>query len=192
MRLAPVLAVLALLLVSPALAQQAPEGRGPVVLVSPVLTVEQERLFGESAWGKRVSAEFRASLAALEAENQRIAEGLTAEEKALTERRTSMRPEDFRVEADAFDARVTGIRRAQDAKSRDISRAAEAERAAFYEAALPVMGAVMAQRGAVAILERKAVFLAAEAIDVTDDLVARIDATLGAGPEAAPPAATED
>ncbi|WP_076367477.1 OmpH family outer membrane protein [Phaeovulum vinaykumarii] len=154
---------------------------GRAIPVSPVLTVDSDRVYGESAWGRRVLAETRARLRDLEAENQRISADLAAEERSLTERRAEMAPEEFRAAADAFDARVVGIRRAQEAKSRDIARQAEAERAAFIEAALPAVGEVLARRGAVVILDRKQVFVATDAVDVTDELISALNDRLGDG-----------
>ena len=50
--------------------------------------------------------------------------------------------------------------------------------------------AVMQERGAVVVLDRRTVLLSADGIDITNDLIARIDAELGDGADqpAAPPA----
>lgn len=173
-------AILALALVAgafPAAAQTAPETR----IQSPILTLDQDRLFAETLWGKRAEARIEAASAGLAAENRRIEAELTAEERDLTEKRATMPVEEFRRAADAFDAKVTEIRRAQDAKARVIGQMQEAERQRFYAAALPVMGEVLRSRGAVAVLDSRAIFLAADVIDVTDEMAARIDAALGAG-----------
>src|SRR5690606_16302338 len=124
-----------------------------VTVPSPILTLDQERLFVDSMWGRRVAAELDSASAALLAENRQIEADLIAEEKSLTERRATMEPEAFRAEADAFDAKVVDIRRAQDSKARDLSRRRELERQTFYAEALPVMGAILRARGALAILD---------------------------------------
>jgi Skp family chaperone for outer membrane proteins len=157
-------------------------------LQSAILTVDLERLYGESLWGKRALAELEDASRALQAENRRIEAQLTAEEKALTNRRPDMPAAEFRKLADEFDTRVTGIREAQDAKARDLTRQRDADRQAFLDAALPLMGEVMRSRGAVAILDNRAIFLSVKAIDATDDIRARIDAGLGPGPAAPAPA----
>lgn len=183
-------AILALALVAGATvsdAQTAPDPR----IQSPILTLDQDRLFAETLWGKRAEARIEAASAELAAENRRIEAELTAEEKALTERRATMPAEDFRAAADAFDAKVTEIRRAQDAKARAIGQMQDAERQRFYGAALPVMGEVLRSRGAVAVLDSRAIFLAADVIDVTGEMVARIDAALGAGEDVPLPAPAE-
>jgi Skp family chaperone for outer membrane proteins len=171
------------LLVAAASASGAQEaGRAEVTIPSPILTLDQDRVFSGSLWGRRVSAQIAADISALAQENEAISEQLTVEERDLTERRATMSPEAFREEADAFDERVTTFRRAQDAKSRDIARRAEADQIAYYDALLPILSEVLRRRGAVAILDRAAIFLSADAIDITDDVIARADVLLGPGP----------
>lgn len=154
---------------------------GTAVLQAPILTLNDERLFDRSAWGARAEAEIEAAANGLATENRRIEAQLLAEEKSLTDRRAGMDPAAFRAEADAFDERVIGIRRAQDLKARAISRLREAERRAFFSAAVPILSEVMRKHGAVAILDARAIFLAETQIDVTDEVVALADQRLGPG-----------
>jgi len=198
------LAVALLLAAGAASAQDAPPGPGPdiaqrfaqaapgglpatgfptgtAVLQAPILTLNDEQLFDDSAWGARAEAETEAAAAELTAENRRIEARLLAEEKSLTDRRPGMDPAAFRAEADAFDERVTGIRRAQDLKARAVSRLREAERRAFFSAAVPILSEVMRKHGAVAILDARAIFLADSQIDVTAEVVALADQRLGPG-----------
>ena len=150
--------------------------------VSAVLTIDQERLYAESRWGKRALADLAAASSALQIENRKIEAALTTEEKTLTERRAAMAADEFRKLADDFDTRVTGIRQAQDGKARSLVQQRDSDRQAFSDAALPLMGEVMAARGAVVILDKRAIFVANTAIDVTDEVRAHIDEKLGAGP----------
>lgn len=148
---------------------------------SPILTLDQERVFLDSLWGKRAAAEIEKLSAALAAENRRIEAELTAEERALTEKRPDMPPEEFRAAADAFDARVVDIRRVRDGKARDLADLRDAERQKFFAVAFPILGEVLRARGAVAILDARAIFIASDAIDVTTETIARIDAAVGDG-----------
>jgi Skp family chaperone for outer membrane proteins len=155
---------------------------------SPVLTLDQERFFASSAWGRRAAAEIEAASAELAAENRRIEGELTTEEKALTEDRKTTDAVAFRAKADAFDAKVVAIRAVQDQKGRDLAARRDTERQAFFAAALPVLGEVMTERGAVAILDARAIFVAVNGIDVTDQLILAVDAKVGAGTAAPAPA----
>lgn len=169
-------------------AQEAPAPAAPS-LQTPILTIDQDRLFAETLWGKRVAQRIEAASSDLAAENRRIEAELTAEEKDLTEKRPTLPAEEFRKLADAFDARVTEFRRSQDGKARMIGSIHDAERQAFFKAALPVMAAVLRRHGAVVVLDDRAIFLSADSIDATEEMVARIDAELGAGTDVVVPEA---
>jgi len=173
-----------------AAAQEAPQPPAGLVQ-TPILTIDQDRLFEGTLWGKRAAGRIEASSAALAAENRRIEADLTAEEQALTDKRPTLPADEFRKLADDFDARVTEFRRTQDGKARVIARLHDAERQAFFQAALPVMAEVLRGHGAIAVLDNRAIFLAADAIDATDEMIARIDAELGPGADVAAPDDTD-
>jgi Skp family chaperone for outer membrane proteins len=150
---------------------------------SPVLVVESERLYRESAFGQRVANEVAVRSAEIAAENRRIESELEAEELELTERRQSLAPDEFRDLADAFDKKVVEVRRAQEAKARAIARRQEENRAEFLAAAAPVLEDMMHEAGAAVVLERRSVFLSLNAIDITDEALNRIDEEVGDGSE---------
>ena len=148
------------------------------------LTVDQDRLYTSSLWGKQTLAALEKASADLQAENRKIEAALTAEEKSLTDRRPTIAPDEFRKLADDFDTRVTGIRQAH--KARDLTNKRDEDRRTCFDAALPIMGLVMTDRGAIAILDSRAIFLSVKSLDATADMVKRVDEKLGAGP-AKPP-----
>ena len=148
---------------------------------SAILTIEADRLFSQSAFGKRTANEIEAESAVLAAENRRIEAELMAEEQDLTARRAQMEPDAFRALADAFDEKVQSIRRSRDAKTRALSQRAEKAQVEFLRAARPVLEALMRETGAGVILERTSVFLSANATDITDLAITRIDAAIGDG-----------
>ncbi|MCB1340481.1 MAG: OmpH family outer membrane protein [Pseudooceanicola sp.] len=176
MRLGFLARLLALLLAAaPVSAQQLGLPQGDI------LTISSERLFIESAFGKRIAAEIEAEGAALARENRSIEADLTAEEKALTEKRQAMEPAAFRTLADSFNEKVQVIRRTQDTKARALVQKQDAARGKFYETARPVLIALMQEAGAGVILERSSVFLSANATDITEIAIERIDAIIGTG-----------
>jgi Skp family chaperone for outer membrane proteins len=148
---------------------------------SPVLTIDPDRLFAESLFGKRVAADLRVEAEALDAENQRIETELTEEERDLTLRRPTMPVEDFRIEAEAFDVKVQGIRDVQDAKERSLQEAVSERRATFLEAVTPLLAQIMRESNAAVILDRRSVFLGAGVVDITDRAIAAVNAQLGDG-----------
>ncbi|WP_293573540.1 OmpH family outer membrane protein [Phaeobacter sp.] len=146
-----------------------------------LLTIQSDRLYAESAFGRRVARELEAEGAVLTAENRRIEAQLRAEELDLTERRADMDPEAFRALANAFDEKVQETRRDQQRKLNQINQMGEAARRDFFAASLPILQQIMRESGAGAILEHATVFLSADAADVTDLAIARIDEVLGDG-----------
>lgn len=165
------------------------DGETEGLQVAPLLTVDQERLFTDSQWGQRAQRELEEKGSKIEAENERLAQQLSDEEAELTEKRETLDPAEFRKQAEAFDARATEIRRQRAQVVQELSARAEADRNNFYRAALPVMGEVMQARGAVAVLDRRTVFVSLDAIDITDELIAALDERIGEGtaPEAPDP-----
>ncbi len=151
-----------------------------------ILTISSERLFNDSAFGKRIDREIETEGEALAEENNRIAAELTAEEHELTEKRADMDPEAFRELADSFDEKVQKIRGEQDHKTRVLAEKNDKARAVFLNAVRPILAEVMRESGAGVILERSSVFLSANATDITDLAIERIDATIGDGSELSP------
>jgi Skp family chaperone for outer membrane proteins len=156
-----------------------------------ILTIDQERLFIESEFGKALIAREAARAKELEAENARIESDLVAEEQDLTDRRATLSAEEFTAMATAFDEKVVRIRAEQDAKLRDLTRSRDGERTAFFRAAVPVLRDLLVEREALAIIDQTAIILSLSAIDVTDAAIAKVDAALrdrdqGQGQESAP------
>ena len=148
---------------------------------TPIVTLDREKLFSGTMFGKSVTAAIEAEAAVLSAENRKIDTDLEAEERSLTDRRAGMSPEDFRVLADTFDQKVTVLRAAQDEKSRSLAKLRDDERKRFFEASIAILGQLMREIGAFAILSNDAVILSFDRIDITDEAIARMDQVLGDG-----------
>jgi Skp family chaperone for outer membrane proteins len=146
-------------------------------LASPILTIDQDRLFAETRLGAEQSAEWERQAEALAAENTEIENALIAEESALTEQRAELPPEEFRALADAFDERVQRLRAEQDEKARVLNRQREEERARFFNEIAAVLSEIVREKGAVVVIDRRDVFLSADRIDITDEAIERINET---------------
>ena len=178
-------ALLAVALAGPAAAQdQAPPLT--IQVASPILTVDQERLFAESLFGKRVGAALDTRSRALAAENRAIEADLKAEEQALTDARAGLPPDQFRARADAFDAKVQQIRAERDKKAADLAAFRDSEQKRFSAALGDIFATIARQREAVAVMDRRAMLISADSIDITDDAVKAVDAKLGDGAADAP------
>ncbi len=158
------------------------ETDAPVAIATPVLTIDQDRLFAESQFGQATTARLTAEEQALVAENLKIEAALEAEERELTSQRPAMTPEAFRALADAFDLKVEGIRAAQRAKYTALTAAHDADQRQFFvDIAAPVIAQTMQDMGAIAVLDKKSIILSLQSIDVTAQVIARIDASVGDG-----------
>lgn len=149
---------------------------------SQVLVLDSERAYSASAAGQQITKDLEARLAGLVSENRRIEAELATEELKLTDERVSMEPVAFRKLADAFDQKVQQIRTEQDAKQQELQRLRDAEQQSFIEAMTPIISAIASEYGALVILERRNVLLSAGSIDITDAVIARINAGLEVTP----------
>jgi Skp family chaperone for outer membrane proteins len=154
--------------------------------IAPLLTLDQDRLFLESDFGKATIERERVATSALEQENRRIEAELVAEEQALTDVRATLTPEDFAAKAEAFDAKVERIRSEQDAKARRLTEGRDQDRKAFLEIAVPVLGELLGDKKATAILDKNLVILSLSAVDITDEAIARVNAALAEKPTPKP------
>lgn len=153
----------------------------PDALRAPVLMLDRNRLFTESAFGKAAEERFQTESKALIAENLQLEQALEAEERSLTDQRATLDSEAFQALATAFDEKTEAIRAAQDAKSRAITAKRDEDRQRFLQAAVPVLGELMRESGAVAIFDKDMVILSLRGVDITDEAIMAIDAALGDG-----------
>ena len=172
------------LIASPAFSQQAPIGEQ---VQSSVLIIDNDVLFLNSLYGKRIIAELDEAAIAVQAENDRIVAALVAEESSLTDRRPTMDAEAFRTAATAFDAKAQEFRQERDAARDALVTRRGTERAAFFDRVHPIIGQLMLERNASVVLDRRSVFLAIGSADITQEAIALVNETLGDGSETALP-----
>ncbi|WP_296420036.1 OmpH family outer membrane protein [Pseudooctadecabacter sp.] len=182
MRLLRALALGIGLLAGPAVAQEVtPPAGTSVEIQSSILVVDFDRLFNGSLFGQRVVQDYRTASEDLAAEQRRLAEALRAEELELAAQRPTMDINIFRQEAEAFDEKARGIRRAQDAKVEALEEELAQGRTQFLEASRPVLEALLIENGATVLMERRSALLWLPDTDITDAAIARINATVGDG-----------
>lgn len=169
--------------------QSGPFASGPFasdVVQSPILVIDFEKMFGQSAFGRRLNSEIETEGRTIAAENRQIEAELIEEERQLTDLRPTLAPEEFRRLANEFDAKVQRLRGEQDAKARALGTRTEEAQRRFLSVAQPVLEGLLRNAGAALILERRSVFVSVDAIDITDRAIALIDQQIGAGVQTAP------
>ncbi|WP_300518580.1 OmpH family outer membrane protein [Aliiroseovarius sp.] len=145
------------------------------------VTLDRDRLFQGTQFGRRVIEQLANQGLQLAEETQELEAALEAEELALTEARKTLTPAEFRAKADAFDEKVVALRAEAELASARFTALRASEQRMFEERVVSVLRELVADLGAVAILDRTAILLSARNIDITDLAIARIDATLGDG-----------
>ncbi len=179
-RLAGLALALALSGAGPALPQTLPE--------SPFLFINQERLLTGSQAGQALLAEEEKSRDALRSEARALDSAFEAEERELTDRRPTMAPEEFRELADAFDARVVQARKDQDERASALAQEFDQRRRQFYARIAPLLVQLMDRAGARAVFDENSALLTDQTLNITDEVIAAIDA----GGDLPPPEASPD
>ena len=160
-----------------ALGQTLATGEAPLAL----RTIDDERLFRQSQFGQRVAAEIAEASRALEAENDRLLEELTAREAELTELRAEMSVEEFRAAANAFDIQAETARRSQAEKRQRLSQFEDSERRRFFSDSALVLQEVLEDVGGDVLIDARAVIIARPGLDMTDEAIAAMDDAIGDG-----------
>jgi Skp family chaperone for outer membrane proteins len=143
---------------------------------APFLLLNQERILTGSRPGQALLAEEEAARDALRAEARAIDRSFEEEERRLTELRATVSPEEFREIADEFDERVVEARRQQDARSTALVLEFDQRRRQFYAEVAPILVRLLSRYGAHAILDESSVLLADQSLNITDAVIAEIDA----------------
>lgn len=143
-----------------------------------VLVIDQERLLQETQFGIALRGQVSQRAQELAAENRQIEVDLTAEELELTNRRTSMAPDEFRVLADAFDTKVQAIRAEQEQKSDELAVIQDEGRQRFFSEVLPIISDILNERGALILIDKRNALLSADTVEITDEAIRRADESL--------------
>jgi Skp family chaperone for outer membrane proteins len=146
-----------------------------------IATINQERLFAGSLYGKAFTEQFQKNSKALAKENHRIETELSTEEDDLTQKRKEIPNKEFRKLAAAFNDKVEKIRQEQSQKLKKLNASRIQAQRMFFMKAKPIIVELMRERGILFILNDQAVFISASSGDITDSAIKRIDQVLGAG-----------
>ena len=143
---------------------------------SPVLIVNVDRIYRESAAGRAI-AEAEARLVR-EAEQELSArrDDLSALEQELADRRDRLSPAELQERTEAFRASVGELRELRRTRGVQIQKSVAAARAALKQALQPILIDLMREWRAAVMLDARNVVLSASALDITDEAIKRLDA----------------
>lgn len=162
-------------------------GAAQTLPASPFLFINQERLLTGSMVGQALLAEEEKQRDALRSEARALDSAFEAEEQQLTDQRPTMEPEAFRQLADAFDARVVQARRDQDARATAVAQEFDQRRRQFYARIAPLLVELMDRAGARAVFDENSALLTDQTLNITDEVIAAIDAQGGMAPDETAP-----
>jgi len=163
------------------LTERAAWAQGAAPAVSQFVTLDQERLFQRTLYGRRIIGHLESERLRLAEETLEVERALEAEELNLTRARETLSPEEFRAKANAFDEKVVALRAEAEETQKRFVTLLDQERAQFFEQVAPVLGQLVVDLGAIAILDRSVILLTTRNIDITDLAITRVDAVLGDG-----------
>lgn len=155
----------------------------------PFVFINQERLLTGSKVGQSILAEEDRQRDALRSEARALDRSFEEEERRLTEQRPTLPPEEFRKLSDAFDARVVQARRDQDNRAAQLAQEFDQRRRQFYAQVAPILVSLMDRYGARAIFDESSVLLADQSLNITQAVIAEIDARAPEAPAPEAPAA---
>lgn len=162
---------LALLL---ALAPLGPAGAQP--RTEDVLVISRERVLQDSGVARRLNEAEAALTEELQARIDGVKSRLSTEEQELTRLRNTLPREEFERRVQSFDQTVRRERRLTQRRAAALQTAFRRARAELAEALVPILVAISRERGAKLVLDRDQILLAHPSIDVTDEVIAMMDA----------------
>ena len=145
---------------------------------SAIAVLDQDSLFSESEWGKRVLKNVEKKVSKLSDENRSIETALELEESELTKVRKTISKIEFDVLAIKFDEKVKKIRLEQADKQRKINIFLNENRKLFFEKVTPILLDYINELGIEVLLNKDTVALASLGSDITISAINKINEQL--------------
>ncbi|MHA1527862.1 MAG: OmpH family outer membrane protein [Alphaproteobacteria bacterium] len=143
-----------------------------------ILIVSRQRLLNDTTHARTLLKAEAELTAQLQLRVDAIKAELTAEEKELARLRPTLDREVFAARVAAFDRQLRSQRRAAQKHSAALQNAFRAERLKLVQALGPLLEEVREAHGASVVLNSDQVLASDPALDVTDEVIARFNATV--------------
>ena len=145
---------------------------------SAIAVLDQDSLFTDSNWGKKILQEVESKVKELAAENRSIEKELELEELELSEKRKIIKKLEFDLLAFEFDSKVKKIRENQAKKQRKINYFLNENRSKFFKMITPLLLSLIDELGVEVLLNKDTVALASTGSDITKLTIDRINKQL--------------
>jgi len=157
----------------------------PTVFPQPVLVLDQDGLFNNSRLGQAMQLIQAGSRTVLLQESRLISDAFVIEEKRLTEIRSEVTAEEFRILSEDFDKRVLAARESQLSKDVEMQQSIDGQRRRFIVIAAPFLSVIMAKYQATAIIDQRSVLLFNRNLDITLEAIETLDRAFELNPDLA-------
>jgi len=153
-------------------------GETTAAAVQPYGFVDLEYILNKSKVAIQASDELSAKKKSIEAEFDKKAQGLQAERDALIKQRTSLQQADFEKKMKDLQDRFVATSKQYDARHRDFDVVMKTTIGKIKDAAGDIVTKVAAEKGYAAVFTRDVVFIGSKDLDITSEVVSRMDANV--------------
>jgi len=165
--------------------QSVAQAEFPTVFPQPVLVLDQDGLFANSKLGQAMQLIQAEKRTVLLQESRLISDAFVVEEKRLTEIRSEVTAEEFRILSEDFDKRVLAAREEQLSKDVEMQQSIDGQRRRFLIIAAPFLSEIMAKYHASAIIDQRSVLLFNRNLDITLEAIQTLDRAFELNPDLA-------
>ena len=137
--------------------------------------LNQDGLFNDSKLGQAILLIQAEKRTVLLQESRLISDAFEVEEKRLTEMRSEVSVEEFRILSEDFDIRVQAARQSQLAKDVEMQQSNDGLRRRFFVIAAPFLSEIMTKYHASAIVDQRSVLLFDRNMDITPEAIKVLD-----------------
>lgn len=161
-----------------------------------VIVVDSGQILGQSAAGRDMTQRLEAIAQQMQGELQPEQTALQQEQQALAQATRGQSDEQVRANTqlaqriEQFNRRAETFRQRQVQMARDLEYTQGQALVEFNRQITPIINEIMAARGATVVLDRRAILHRADAVDVTAEVLARLDErvrTIAVSRQSAPP-----
>ena len=151
----------------------------PAAMAEPVILIfDVDRAIGLSKAGKSMAEQLEAQVSKVRANETEILKGLQGEAEKLREQQKLMAPEALQQKVEELRVKDVERRRSVSEKTQSIQAGGQRAASEIVKIAEEELSAIAKERKADIVMRRDAVFFASPAIDVTAELVSRLDKRL--------------
>jgi Skp family chaperone for outer membrane proteins len=159
-----------------ALAQTAPAAAPQ----TSIIVVDMDRVGAESAAGKSGASQLKSQADSVQARAKTLADQLRGEEETLVKARqaNTMAPEAFQAKVKDLQTKQNNARTELGGREQQFARSQAYVRQQIFNAVGPIIQTLMRERGATIVLARDAALAVSPTLDVTAEVIRRLDAAL--------------